>query len=147
VIKLSPATTIAQLSISIEEGSVYKMTTNGTSPYVYTTSLNKIINPGASDSPGKLTVSYNYKSEHSCTWEYFFGIPNPTGGISAKTNVIPASSEWKETIFDIGEYMTRFNWGTGTDHMFRIDPGDSREEPGLSNNRVVYMSNIQLNIY
>jgi hypothetical protein len=137
----------AAFSQENQPGGVYKITITGADPYIYTTNLNMIVNPGASTSPGKLTLTFEYKSDTDCHWEFFFRRPNAEGGISAKTPTVPASSDWNKTTFDVGEHMTNFNWGTATNHSLRVDPGDSREEAGLPYPRIVYLANLQLNIY
>jgi hypothetical protein len=134
------------MSLSIEAGGHYKITTNGGDPFIYGSNLNKVINPGASVSPGKLTLTFEYISNDDCFWEFFFRRPNAEGGISAKTWV-PRTDEWREMVFDIGAYMTEFNWGTATNHSIRFDPGDSREQTALPTNRIVYITNPQVNIY
>jgi hypothetical protein len=146
VINITPSGGTA-MKITAEAGGVYKIEITGDDPYMYGSSLKMVINPGASSSPGKLTVSYDYKSDTDCRWEYFFGRPNPEGGISTKTGVVPASTDWNEAVFDIGSYMQEFNWGTAADHLIRFDPGDSREEPGLPSHRIVYIANMRINIY
>jgi hypothetical protein len=146
VLKLSPASSGSGLSIS-NEGGVSRITVTGGDPYIYSTSINKIINPGASSSPGKLTLTFEYRSDVSCRWEFFFSRPNAEGGISARTSTVVASEDWNEMVFDIGEYMQRFNWGTATNHRVRFDPGDSREESHVPYPRVVYLTNMQINIY
>jgi hypothetical protein len=152
VIKLLASTSVAQLSLSVEAGSIYKITTNGNDPYVFTTDLNRIINPGASDSPGKLTLTWEYKSDIGCTWEFFFSKPNVTAGMTARIWA-PSTSEWKEMTLDIGAGMTQFNWGTATNHRFRIDLGGNYNTAGvyeddwLPINRIIYLTNIQVNIY
>jgi hypothetical protein len=147
VIKLSPNGGAA-FSISTEPGGFYKITVTGDDPYIYSTALNRIINPGASSSPGKLTLSFEYRSDVTCSWEFFFRRPNAEGGISARTPQVPASpDDWKEMVFDIGEYMQKFDWGTATNHSLRFDPGDTREESWVPVNRIVYLTNLQVNIY
>jgi hypothetical protein len=147
VIKLSPGS-YGQISGSVDAGGVYRLVITGTDPTMYTTAINKIINPGASGERGKLTVTWEYRSDVSCKWEFFFSKPNAAGGVSAKTETLPATEEWKEALFDIGGYMQQFEWGTATNHRFRVDPGDTREEPHVpSSDRVVYMTNMQINIY
>jgi hypothetical protein len=150
VIKLSPASSGL---ISTEAGGVFKITTNGADPNFYSTALNKIINPGASDATGKLTLTFEYKSDYDCLWEFFFSRPNAAGGASASIWE-PRSDDWKEAVFDIGRYMTEFSWGTATNHRLRIDPGDSGGgsytsgvTPGLPTGRILYLTNMQINIY
>ncbi|MDR0386093.1 MAG: DUF4998 domain-containing protein [Prevotellaceae bacterium] len=150
VIKLSPNNT-NNISISTEAGGVYRVTVNGADPYFYTTNLNRIINPGASSSPGKLTLSFDYMSDIDCTWEFFFGRANAAANISIRPWV-PRSDEWREAVFDIGPYMEQFDWGRAANHRFRIDMGDSPGSGGISEswvprNRIVYITNIQINIY
>jgi hypothetical protein len=154
VIKLSPASSGNHLSISTEAGGVYKITIKGRDPYVYTSAINKVINPGASDSPGKLTVTFEYKSDIGCTWEFFYSRPNAAGGVTARIWVPDSGGEWKEAVLDIGADMTKFDWGKATNHRFRFDPGGTfnadatiYEEPWLPTNRVVYLTNLQVNIY
>jgi hypothetical protein len=153
VISLPLASSGTQMSVSIEEGGVYKIATNGNDPFIYTGAIGKVINPGASERPGKLTLTWECISDIGCTWEFFFSTPDPAGGVSARLWV-PSSDNWKEVVFDIGEYMTKFNWGTATNHRFRFDPGGVMnaagtvfEEPWLPTNRIVYVANMQLNIY
>jgi hypothetical protein len=146
VIKLSPAS-YGQMSGSVDASGVYRLTVSGNDPTMYTTNINKIINPGASGERGKLTVTWEYRSDVNCRWEFFFSKPNAAGGVSAKTETLPASEEWREAVFDIGEYMQSFTWGTATNHRFRVDPGDSREESHVPTNRTVYLTNMQINIY
>jgi hypothetical protein len=148
IIKLVLApTSYIQMSGSVDESGVFRLAINGNDPQVYTTNISKIINPGASGERGKLTVSWAYRSDVSCRWEFFFSNPNYAAGVSAKTETLPASEEWREAVFDIGEYMQSFTWGTATNHRFRIDPGDSREESNVPTNRTVYLTNMQINIY
>jgi hypothetical protein len=146
VIKLSPNGGSGFSSVNEGDG-VFRITVTGQDPYIYTTNLNRIINPGASGSPGKLTLTYEYKSEVDCRWEFFFRRPNAEGGISARTGTIMSSKDWNEAVFDIGEYMGKFNWGTATNHSLRFDPGDTREEPHVLYPRTVYLTNMQVNIY
>jgi hypothetical protein len=152
VIKLSPAAS-AQLSTSIETGGVYRFTINGRDPYVFSTALNRVINPGASGNTGKLTFTFEYRSDYDCLWEFFFSTPNTVAGNTAII-WIPSSDDWKEMVLDIGQYMVNFNWGTATTHRLRIDPGDSGGgsytngvTTGLPTSRVVYLTNLQVNIY
>jgi hypothetical protein len=142
-----------QLATTNEAGGVFKVTTSGNDPYSNTTAINKPINPGASASPGKLTLTWEYISDISCTWEFFFRRPNAEGGISARIWV-PSCDDWTEAVFDIGEYMQKFNWGTAANHSLRFDPGGIMnaagtvfEEPWLPPNRVIYVTNMQINIY
>jgi hypothetical protein len=145
VIKLSHASS-NQVTTTIEEGGVYRIETTGNDPYIWTTNINKVINPGASDSPGKLTFTFEYKSDVGCTWEFFYGRSGASGGISGRTWV-PASDEWTELVFDIGEDMTRFDWGKATNHRLRVDMGDAGGSTGIPTNRTVYLTNMQVNIY
>jgi hypothetical protein len=145
VIKLTPTSSGNHLSLSTEAGGGLKITITGNDPFIYTTPINKVINPGASSSPGKLTLTWDYKSSDACYWEFFFSRPNAAGGVSAKTPTIPATDEWKEAVFDIGEYMQRFDWGTAINHRLRVDPGDGGG--GVPTNRTVYITNMQINIY
>jgi hypothetical protein len=147
VIKLSPASSGTNLSISAEAGGVFKITVTGRDPYIYTTAINKVINPGASASPGKLILTFEYRSDVDCSWEFFFSRPNAAGGISARTWIPASSEDWTEAVFDIGEYMQKFDWGTGTNHRLRFDPGDSNIDSWVSYPRDVYLTNMQVNIY
>jgi hypothetical protein len=131
-----------QVSVATEEGGVYRITTTGDSPYIWTTNMNKVINPGASNSPGKLTFTFEYKADIGCTWQFWYGRPGSTAGIYA-TAWLPASDEWKEFVLDVGEDMTRYDWGKATDHRFRINLVDSQ----FSTSRIVYITNMQVNIY
>jgi hypothetical protein len=146
VIKLSPNGG-SDFQITTDPSGFYVVTVTGSDPYIYTTNLNKIVNPGASSSPGKLTLSFEYRADVTCSWEFFFRRPNAEGGISARTPQVLASEDWNEMVFDIGEYMTKFNWGTSADHSLRVDPGDTREESWVPYPRTVYLANLQLNIY
>jgi hypothetical protein len=147
VIKLAPnGGGVGHMTITTESGGVYKFAINGEDPVVYSSNINRIINPGAS---GKLTLSWAYKSNDDCRWEFFFSKPNAAGGLSAAF-WLPRSDEWHETDIDIGQYMRTFAWGTATNHRLRIDPGGSRAADGESavpKQRTVYMTNMQLNIY
>jgi hypothetical protein len=147
VIKLSPTASGNHLSVAAEAGGVFRITVNGGDPYIYSTNINRVINPGASSSPGKLTLTFEYKSDVSCQWEFFFSRPNAAGGVSARTGTLMASSDWNEAVFDLGSYMQQFTWGTATNHRLRFDPGDSREETHVPTNRVIYLTNMQINIY
>jgi len=147
VIKLSPASSGNALSVAAQAGGVFKISTNGSDPYIYSTAINRVINPGASGATGKLTLTFEYISDYDCTWEFFFSTPNAAGGVSARFWVPRSGDDWKEAVFDIGPYMLQFNWGTGTNHRLRFDPGDSGIDQGLPHVRDVYLTNMQINIY
>jgi hypothetical protein len=144
VIKMTPASGENAMTVVSEPDGVYKFTISGSDPYVNSTSLGKIINPGASSATGDLTLSFEYISYENAKWEFFFGNPNAYAGGSATTDVLPSSSNWREYVFDIGQYMEQFAWGTATNHRLRIDPGD--EAYGQSTDRIIYVRNFQINI-
>jgi hypothetical protein len=91
-----------------------------------------------------LTLSFEYIAYEDATWEFFFSNPNAYGGGSATTDVLPKSNDWKEYVFDIGQYMEQFGWGVAATHRLRIDPGDGAY--GQSSDRIIYFRNFQINI-
>jgi hypothetical protein len=145
VIPLKPDASGNSITVTAEADEVYKFVTSGSDPYVYSSSLGIVINPGASSAPGDLTLTFEYISYEDATWEFFFSNPNAYGGGSAKTDVLKATNnEWKEYVFDIGQYMVDFGWGSATNHRFRIDPGDGSY--GQSADRTMYLRNMKVNI-
>jgi hypothetical protein len=146
VIKLSPTGGANHMVVTTDADGSIKFATSGADPYIHSTTIDKIIYPGASADPGKLTLTFQYKSDYSHAWTFFFCRPNASGDAAASI-FLPSASEWKEAVFDIGLYMAQFNWGTAANHRFRIDPGDANASTGLPANRILYLANMQLNIY
>jgi hypothetical protein len=143
VIPLKPDASGNSITVTTEADEVYKFVTSGSDPYVYSSTLGIVINPGASSASGDLTLVFEYISYEDATWEFFFSNPNAYGGGSATTDVLKATNnEWKEYVFDIGQHMANFGWGAATNHRFRIDPGDGSY--GQSADRTMYLRNMRI---
>jgi hypothetical protein len=121
----------------LPDGS-YKFVTSGGNPTVYSSNINKIINPGISTVAGNLTFSFEYKASADFRFELFFSTPNVVSGNSAEM-MLQRSDSWQQYTLDIGENAGLWEWGKESNHRFRFDLGDFA---GIT----VYLRNIQVNI-
>jgi hypothetical protein len=122
---------------ALSDGS-YKFVTSGGNPTVYSSNINKVINPGISTVPGNLTFSFEYKASADFRFELFFSTPNVVSGNSVEM-MLQRSDVWQQYTLDIGENAGLWEWGKESNHRFRFDLGDFA---GIT----VYLRNIQVNI-